>query len=84
MERTHQSHSETFRKHREDIQKNLIEALLEWRSNLILHAQVASNPFDLSKVDLDYLKDISIESLNFDVYHPKGDEWDAFQRKLKQ
>lgn len=32
----------------------------------------------------DYLKEVSTSSLNFDVYHPKGDEWETFKREWKQ
>ncbi|KAH1040041.1 hypothetical protein J1N35_041784 [Gossypium stocksii] len=39
---------------------------------------------NFSKVDFEYLKDITTESLNFDVYHPKGEEWEAFQGEWKQ
>lgn len=84
LKRLHQSHKETFRNYREDIQKNFIEALPNWRSNLILQAQVASGLLDLSKVNFDFLKDISTVSLKFDVYHPKSDEWEAFQSGWKQ
>lgn len=41
-------------------------------------------PHDLSKVDFDYMKEITRESLNFDVYHLKGEEWEAFQGEWKQ
>ncbi|KAK5842255.1 hypothetical protein PVK06_004591 [Gossypium arboreum] len=74
FERLRQSYDETFRKYQEDTQKNLIKMLLEWRSNMIIHAQVASDPLDLSKVYFDYLKDISMELLNFDICHPEDDE----------
>ncbi|KAH1091405.1 hypothetical protein J1N35_018662 [Gossypium stocksii] len=41
-------------------------------------------PLDLSRVDFNYLSNISAESLNFNVYHSNGEEWETFQRKWKQ
>lgn len=69
-----QSCEEIFRKFREDTKKNFSDALFEWRSNLILHAQVATSPLDLSHVNFNCLRDISSVSLNFKVYHPDGEE----------
>ncbi|KAH1107361.1 hypothetical protein J1N35_011129 [Gossypium stocksii] len=84
LEILRQSHEETFRKFQKDTQKNLIEALLECRSNLILHAQVVACSLDFIKVDFNCLKDIPIELLNFDVYYPKGEKWETFLRDLNQ
>lgn len=78
LERLHRSHDESLKIFQEDTQKNLTEALPEWRSSLILHAQVVVGPLALSKVDFDFLKDIYMESLNFNVNHPKGEEWETF------
>ncbi|KAH1122132.1 hypothetical protein J1N35_005292 [Gossypium stocksii] len=63
-----------FKKYQEDTYKNLVEVLPEWKSNLILYTQVAAGSFDLRKVDFDYFKDISTNSLGFDVYHLEGKE----------
>ncbi|KAH1073278.1 hypothetical protein J1N35_025606 [Gossypium stocksii] len=49
FERLRQSHNKSFMKYQDDTQKNLIEALSERKSNLILHAQVVIGHFDLSK-----------------------------------
>lgn len=84
MERLHQSHRETFKKYQEDTQKNLVEALLEWKLKFILHAQVVVSPLNLSKVDFDCLKDIFVESLSFDVYNLEGKELKAFQKEWKK
>ncbi|KAH1046670.1 hypothetical protein J1N35_037454 [Gossypium stocksii] len=35
-------------------------------------------------VDFNFLKDISIDSLGFDVYNPNGKIWEDFQSKWKQ
>ncbi|KAH1073105.1 hypothetical protein J1N35_025433 [Gossypium stocksii] len=67
------SHDLTFKKYQEDTQKNLIEAILEWKSNLILQAQVVASPLDLRKVNFVFLKDVSTYSFSFDVYHTKGE-----------
>ncbi|KAH1092120.1 hypothetical protein J1N35_019377 [Gossypium stocksii] len=79
-----QSHEESFIKFQEDTKKNIIDALPEWRLNLILHAQMAAGPLDLSQVDFKNLRDISTSSLNFIVYHPEGEEQKSFQREWKQ
>lgn len=79
-----QSDEETFRKFQKDTQKNLIDALPKQGSNLILHTQIATSPFNLSQVDFNSLKDIFSSSPNFDVYHLEGDEWEALQREWKQ
>ncbi|KAH1091749.1 hypothetical protein J1N35_019006 [Gossypium stocksii] len=65
-------------RHKEDTQKNLIKALPKWKENLILHTQMVTCPFNLGKVDFGYLKCISMDSLNFDVYDPKDEEREAF------
>ncbi|MBA0637375.1 hypothetical protein Godav_025836 [Gossypium davidsonii] len=70
LESLRQSREETFRKFEEDTKKNFNDALFEWRSNLILHAQVVASPLDLSHVNFNCLRDISSVSLNFNVYHP--------------
>lgn len=43
----------SLKKYHEDTQNNLIEALPEWKSNLILHTLVAVGPLNLSKVDIE-------------------------------
>ncbi|KAK5819045.1 hypothetical protein PVK06_024001 [Gossypium arboreum] len=74
LESLRQSHEETFRKFQRDTKNNLNEALPKWKSNLVLHTQVAVSPLDLSEVDFNCLRDISTKSLNFNVYHPEGEE----------
>lgn len=69
LERLRQSHKQIFKMFQEDPQKNLFEALPKWRSNLILHTQVAVGPLDLKKVDFKY---IPTNSLNFDIYQLVG------------
>ncbi|KAK5819513.1 hypothetical protein PVK06_024518 [Gossypium arboreum] len=73
LERLSQSHEETFRKFQSH--KNLIEVIPEWRMILILYTQVPIGPLDLKRVDLKCVKDISIDSLSFNIYHLEGEEW---------
>ncbi|KAH1107275.1 hypothetical protein J1N35_011043 [Gossypium stocksii] len=68
LERLRQPHKETFKK---------------WRSNLILHTQVAAGPLDFGRVDFNYLKEISTKLLSFNVYHLEGAEPKTFQRVWK-
>ncbi|KAK5836337.1 hypothetical protein PVK06_012121 [Gossypium arboreum] len=79
-----QSSEKAFRKYQEDTTKNLTEALLELRSDLVLHTQVASNPMNLSEVDFNFFKDISTNFLSFTIYHPEGKDWKVVQTKWKQ
>lgn len=77
------SNKEAFRKYQKDTKKNLNDALRKWRTNLILHTQVATGLLDLSRVDFNCHRDISTESLNFNVYHPEDKNWETFQREWK-
>ncbi|KAK5825283.1 hypothetical protein PVK06_020097 [Gossypium arboreum] len=52
--------------------KNLVEALPEWKANLILHAQLANGPLVLNRVDFIFLRYLSTNSLCFNIYNPKG------------
>ncbi|KAK5771489.1 hypothetical protein PVK06_047694 [Gossypium arboreum] len=69
---------------KEDTKKNCNDVLQKWKLNLILETQVVAGPLDLSHVDFNCLKDISSMSLSFNVYHPTGDECEAFQREWKK
>ncbi|KAH1031200.1 hypothetical protein J1N35_043374 [Gossypium stocksii] len=66
------------------MKRNLTEMLPEWKANLVLHAKVVIDPMDLSQVDFDFLRDVSTDSLGFDVYNPKDKKWEDFQSKWKQ
>ncbi|KAK5825883.1 hypothetical protein PVK06_020759 [Gossypium arboreum] len=68
----------------EDITKKLTEALSELKVNLVLHAQIASGPMNLSQVNFDFLNEIFIDSLDFNVSNPEGKVWEEFQLKWKQ
>ncbi|KAH1046285.1 hypothetical protein J1N35_037069 [Gossypium stocksii] len=45
---------------------------------------VVADPMNLSHIDFDFFNDISIETLDFNVYNPKGKEWEKLQLKWKQ
>ncbi|KAH1107731.1 hypothetical protein J1N35_011499 [Gossypium stocksii] len=81
LERKVESLEKAFKKYQEDTTKNFTKALLELKANLVLYAQVVASPLDYSQVDFNFLKDISIDSLGFNVYNPKGKEWEEFQLK---
>ncbi|KAK5839519.1 hypothetical protein PVK06_008317 [Gossypium arboreum] len=57
----------------------LAEALVE--TLLLNQLEVTTGLMNLSQVDFDFLKDITISSLNFDVYNVNGKEWEEFQSK---
>ncbi|KAH1081824.1 hypothetical protein J1N35_021585 [Gossypium stocksii] len=56
LECLRQSSEYTLRKYQEDTKKNLTEALPILKSNLVLHAQVAAGPLNLSKVNFNCLQ----------------------------
>lgn len=62
----------------------MTKALPKLRSNLVLQSQVAAGPLNLRQVNFNFLQDISTEYLSFNVYHPKGKDWEDFQKKWKQ
>ncbi|KAK5842958.1 hypothetical protein PVK06_005382 [Gossypium arboreum] len=64
LEHLRQTNEETMKKYQEDTKKNLIAALPILRSNLVLHAQVAVGPLDLSQVNFNYFKKVNVEFLN--------------------
>ncbi|KAH1091975.1 hypothetical protein J1N35_019232 [Gossypium stocksii] len=49
--------------------KNLGEALPILRSNLVHHAQVTVDPFNISQVNFNYLQKVISETLKFNVYN---------------
>ncbi|KAK5819761.1 hypothetical protein PVK06_024784 [Gossypium arboreum] len=77
LEHLRQTNEEALKKYYEDTKKNLAEALPKLQSNLVLHAQVVASPLDLSQK-------VTPDSFNFNVYSPKGEDWEKFQREWKK
>lgn len=62
----------------------MTKALPKVRFNLVFHTQVAFGPLDLCQVHFKFLQNISIKCLNFNAYHPEGEDLENFQSKWKQ
>ncbi|KAH1082612.1 hypothetical protein J1N35_022373 [Gossypium stocksii] len=60
-----------------------ISKALAIEHNLWSRAFEVASPLNLSHVDFNYLKDISTDLVSFNIYHPEGEEWEAFKREWK-
>ncbi|KAK5771265.1 hypothetical protein PVK06_047455 [Gossypium arboreum] len=84
LEHLHHSNEVALKKYQENTKKNLVEALSKLHSNQVLHTQVATGPLNLSQVNFNCLQMVTVESMNFNAYIPKGNNWKSFKKKWRQ
>lgn len=74
---------EAFEGFKKNTLKILSNITLEYKSNVLLHIQVAAGPFDVHKVGFDALYEVEMYQLSFDVRYPSRAAWEKFLSKWK-
>ncbi|KAH1030990.1 hypothetical protein J1N35_043164 [Gossypium stocksii] len=70
-------------KYKEDTMQSLNEYLPDLMANFLLHAQVATGPFNARKVNFNDINEFIGAQLDFNIHFPSRGAWEDFVSKWK-